>query len=187
MQCSWGITKSQNLIHKCRKMLHSEKNLVECNIRVGIIFQRYFNLGDKMQVWTVCLLFWDKNDKMWSRTQSGNIIEHQTCRTNFHFVLKIQVFLENYSYPYIPILEFFHYEAFCYIYTFVYKILTLRDTSIAQHALDLVRLGTLEPLLLKNILYYICSHNTHIQQFEINVNDDSNLIMSCVSSCRALT
>jgi hypothetical protein len=37
----------------------------------------------------------------------------------------------------------------------VYKILTLRDASTALHALDLVRLGTIEPQLLKNILYDI--------------------------------
>jgi hypothetical protein len=90
MQCSWGITKSQNLIHKCSKTLHSKKKSVASNIRVGIVFQRYFNLGDKMQVRTLCLVFGSKNDKMWSRTQSGNIIEHQTRRSNLYFVLKIQ-------------------------------------------------------------------------------------------------
>jgi hypothetical protein len=68
----------------------------------------------------------------------------------------------------------------------VYKILALRDASTALHALGLLRLG-IEAQLLKKILYYICSHNTHIQQLVISVNNDSNLIMSSVSSCRALT
>jgi hypothetical protein len=70
---------------------------------------------------------------------------------------------------------------------FVSKILTLRDTSTALHTLDLHRRGDIEPRLLKKILDYVCSHNTHLQELRIIVRGDSNLIMSYVSSCRALT
>lgn len=72
---------------------------------------------------------------------------------------------------------------------FVSKILTLRDSSTALHALDLDLYchGGIEPQLLKKILNYVCSHNNHLQELGIRVSGDSNLIMNCVSSCRALT
>jgi hypothetical protein len=70
---------------------------------------------------------------------------------------------------------------------FVSKILTLRDSSTALTVLDLDRHGNIEPLLLKKILNYVCSHSSHIQELGISVNGDSSLIMTCVSSCRALT
>ncbi|CAJ2678234.1 unnamed protein product [Trifolium pratense] len=71
--------------------------------------------------------------------------------------------------------------------TFVSKVLNFRDTSTALNALDLYRHGDIEPHLLKKILNYVCSHNTHIQKLGISVNGDSGIIMSCVSSCHALT
>ncbi|GAU51149.1 hypothetical protein TSUD_84670 [Trifolium subterraneum] len=70
---------------------------------------------------------------------------------------------------------------------FVSKILTLRDTSTALHALDLDSGGVIEPPLLKKILNYICSHNTHLQELGISVIGDTDLIMRCVSSCQTLT
>jgi len=70
---------------------------------------------------------------------------------------------------------------------FVSKILTLRDTSIALQALDIDRHGDIEPQLLIKVLDYIYSNNTHIKELEISVCGDSSLILSCVSSCRALT
>jgi len=70
---------------------------------------------------------------------------------------------------------------------FVSKILTLRDTSTALHALHLDRHGDIEPQLLKKILNYVYSHKTHLKELGITVNGDTSLIMSCVSSCRALT
>ncbi|KAK2437050.1 F-box/LRR-repeat protein [Trifolium repens] len=70
---------------------------------------------------------------------------------------------------------------------FVSKILTLRDSSTALTVLDLDRHGNIEPQLLKKILNYVCSHNSHLQELGISVNGDSSLIMSCVSSCRSLT
>ncbi|XP_058730955.1 F-box/LRR-repeat protein At4g14103-like [Vicia villosa] len=70
---------------------------------------------------------------------------------------------------------------------FVHKILTLRDTSSALHALDLDRRGNIEPQLLKKILNYVCSHNNHLSKLGISVRGDSSFILSCVSSCRALT
>jgi len=70
---------------------------------------------------------------------------------------------------------------------FVSKVLALRDTSTALHALDLDRHGDIEPQLLKKILNYVSSHNTHIQELGISVRGNSSLIMSCVSSCHALT
>ncbi|PNX80319.1 F-box/LRR-repeat protein [Trifolium pratense] len=70
---------------------------------------------------------------------------------------------------------------------FVSKILTLRDTSTALHALDLDCGGVIEPPLLKKILNYICSHNTNLQELGISVTGDTDLVMSCVFSCRALT
>jgi hypothetical protein len=72
-------------------------------------------------------------------------------------------------------------------YIFVSNILTRLDNSTALHALDLNRLGNIEPRLLKKILNYVSSHNTHLQELGINVSADSSLIMSCVSSCHALT
>jgi hypothetical protein len=72
-------------------------------------------------------------------------------------------------------------------YIFVSNILTRLDNSTALHALDLNRLGNIEPQLLKKILNYVSSHNTHLQELGINVSADSSLIMSCVSSCHALT
>jgi hypothetical protein len=69
----------------------------------------------------------------------------------------------------------------------VSKILTLRDTSTALHALDLDCGGVIEPPLLRKILNYICSHTTHLQELGISVTGDTDLVMSCVSSCRALT
>jgi len=70
---------------------------------------------------------------------------------------------------------------------FVSKILALHDSSTALHSLDLERHGKIETYLLKMILKYICSHNTHIQQLGIHVTADSCPILSCVSKCRALT
>ncbi|RHN55572.1 putative F-box domain, leucine-rich repeat domain, L domain-containing protein [Medicago truncatula] len=70
---------------------------------------------------------------------------------------------------------------------FVPKILTLRDTSISLHALDLDRHGHIEPRILKKILDYVCSHNTHLQKLEISLRGDHRLIMRTVSSCHALT
>jgi hypothetical protein len=70
---------------------------------------------------------------------------------------------------------------------FVSKILALRDASTALHSLDLYRHGNIEPQLLKNILKYICSHNTQLQELRLSVRGDSGLIMSCVSQCQALT
>ncbi|CAJ2678340.1 unnamed protein product [Trifolium pratense] len=70
---------------------------------------------------------------------------------------------------------------------FVSNILTLRNTSTALHTLDLYRHGDIEPQLLKNILNYVSSHNTHLQELGISLNGETRLIMSCVSSCRALT
>jgi hypothetical protein len=70
---------------------------------------------------------------------------------------------------------------------FVCKILTLRNSSTALHTLDVERDGIMEPKLLKKILNYVCSHNTHLQQLRINVTADSCLILNCVSTCRALT
>jgi hypothetical protein len=70
---------------------------------------------------------------------------------------------------------------------FVSKILTLRNSSTALHTLDVERDGIMEPKLLKKILNYVCSHNTHLQQLRINVTADSCLILNCVSTCRALT
>jgi hypothetical protein len=69
----------------------------------------------------------------------------------------------------------------------VSKILTLRDSSTALHTLDVERDGIMEPKLLKKILNYVCSYNTHIQQLRINVTADSSLILNCVSKCHALT
>ncbi|KAK2437205.1 F-box/LRR-repeat protein [Trifolium repens] len=71
--------------------------------------------------------------------------------------------------------------------TFVSKILTLRDTSTALHALDLDRHGDIEPQLLKKVLNYVCSHNAYLEELGISVSADSSLIMRCVSSCHALT
>ncbi|CAJ2678323.1 unnamed protein product [Trifolium pratense] len=70
---------------------------------------------------------------------------------------------------------------------FVSKILTLRDSSSSLNVLDLDPHGDIEPLLLKKILNYVCSHSSHLEELGISVNGDSSLIMSCVSSCRALT
>jgi len=70
---------------------------------------------------------------------------------------------------------------------FVSKILTLRDGSTILKALDLDHHGNIEPHLLKKVLNYVCSHNTHLQRLEISVSGDSSRILSCVSSCRALT
>ncbi|MCH79504.1 F-box family protein [Trifolium medium] len=70
---------------------------------------------------------------------------------------------------------------------FMSKILTLRDTSTALHALDLDRRGDIEPHVLKKILKYVYSHNIHLKELGISVNGEIDLIMSCVSSCRALT
>ncbi|GAU46935.1 hypothetical protein TSUD_85350 [Trifolium subterraneum] len=89
---------------------------------------------------------------------------------------------------------------------FVSKILTLRDTT-STALLDLHHCGDIEPQLLQNILNYISSHNTHFQELRISLDtrlitswdsscraqaltslgDTRGLIMSCVSSCRALT
>ncbi|XP_058730954.1 uncharacterized protein LOC131602780 isoform X4 [Vicia villosa] len=70
--------------------------------------------------------------------------------------------------------------------SFVSNILTLRDTSTALHALDLVR-RSIEPQLLKKILNYVYSHNTHLRELGILVSGDSSRILNCVSSCQALT
>jgi hypothetical protein len=45
------------------------ENFEECNIRVGIVFQRNFHLGDRTQVWTTNLAC--KKDKIWRRTRAG--------------------------------------------------------------------------------------------------------------------
>jgi hypothetical protein len=68
--------------------------------------------------------------------------------------------------------------------------LTLRDTETALHALDLYhhyhRLINIH--LLEKILNYVCSHNTSLRELGISgVNSESGPIMSCVSSCHALT
>ncbi|CAJ2678218.1 unnamed protein product [Trifolium pratense] len=71
--------------------------------------------------------------------------------------------------------------------TFVTRILTLRDSSTALHALEFQRRGIIETKLLTMILNYVCSHNTHIQRLEIDVTADVCPILSCFSKCRALT
>jgi hypothetical protein len=72
---------------------------------------------------------------------------------------------------------------------FASKILTLRlrKKSAALGALDLDCRGNIEPQILKKILNYVSSHNTHLQKLEIYGYGDSSLIMRCVSSCQALT
>ncbi|CAK8577883.1 unnamed protein product [Lathyrus sativus] len=67
------------------------------------------------------------------------------------------------------------------------KILSLRDTSTALHAFDLFRHRDIEHQLLKKFLKFVFSHNSHLQQLGISLCADSGLILSCVSSCRALT
>jgi hypothetical protein len=93
--------------------------------------------------------------------------------------------METYFNSHFEFFKFFHFEVFYQIR--VSKILTLRDTSTALHTLHLDRCGDMEPRLLKKILNYVCSHNAHIQELGISVRGDSDLIMSCVSSCHALT
>ncbi|CAJ2678322.1 putative F-box/FBD/LRR-repeat protein At1g78760 [Trifolium pratense] len=70
---------------------------------------------------------------------------------------------------------------------FVSKILTLRDPSTALHALDLDRRGDIEPHVLKKILNYVSSNKTHLKELGISIHGDGCLVMSCVSSCHALT
>jgi hypothetical protein len=70
---------------------------------------------------------------------------------------------------------------------FASKILTLRDTSTALHALDLDRSGDIEPQLLKKVLNCVGTHNTHLQELGISLHGDTRLVMSSVSSCHALT
>ncbi|RHN81476.1 putative F-box domain, leucine-rich repeat domain, L domain-containing protein [Medicago truncatula] len=70
---------------------------------------------------------------------------------------------------------------------FVSKILTLRDTSTALHALDLHRHGSIEPQLLKKVLDCVYSHNTHLQQLGISLHGETCLILRGISSCCALT
>ncbi|CAI8618053.1 unnamed protein product [Vicia faba] len=70
---------------------------------------------------------------------------------------------------------------------FLSKILSLRDTSTAPHTFDLFRHRDIEPRLLKKFLNYVFYHNTHLKHLGISVNGDTALILSCVSSCRALT
>jgi len=70
---------------------------------------------------------------------------------------------------------------------FVSKILTLRDSSTSLNALDLYCDGNIQPQLLKKILNYVSSHNSHLHELGISVRGDSDLILQCVSSCHALT
>jgi len=70
---------------------------------------------------------------------------------------------------------------------FVSKVLTLRDSSVALQALDIDRRGNIDPQLLKKVVNYVCSNNTHIQGLRITACSNNSLILSCVSSCRALT
>ncbi|GAU29469.1 hypothetical protein TSUD_65040 [Trifolium subterraneum] len=70
---------------------------------------------------------------------------------------------------------------------FLSKILTLRDSLAKLHTLDFVHHGDIESRLLKKILSGVSSHNTHLQKIGINVRVDTCIILSCVSSCRALT
>ncbi|KAI5386292.1 hypothetical protein KIW84_072723 [Lathyrus oleraceus] len=69
---------------------------------------------------------------------------------------------------------------------FLSNMLALRDNSIALQALDLDR-GLIEPQLLEKILNCVYSHNAHIRQLEISAISQSYPILSCVSSCKALT
>ncbi|KAL5054435.1 hypothetical protein RYX36_035117 [Vicia faba] len=73
--------------------------------------------------------------------------------------------------------------------TFVSNIFTLRDSSTELHAfdLDLEHRGIIEPQLLKMIVNYVCSHNTHLRELGISLRGDISLISSCVSFCQALT
>ncbi|AES90503.2 putative F-box domain, leucine-rich repeat domain, L domain-containing protein [Medicago truncatula] len=70
---------------------------------------------------------------------------------------------------------------------FVSNILTLRNSSTSLQALNLDRRGDIEPQLLKKILNYICSHNTHLHELGISLRGGSGFILNCVSSCHALT
>jgi len=72
-------------------------------------------------------------------------------------------------------------------FTFVSKILTLRDNSAALHILDFECDSDYESELVPKILNYVRSHNTQIQQLGISISRDSDLLMPCVSSCLALT
>jgi hypothetical protein len=71
---------------------------------------------------------------------------------------------------------------------FVTKILNLRDTSTSLRALDFERIGAFEPQkTLKEILNYVCSHNTQLTQLGIRVKGDSSIIFPHISSCQGLT
>jgi len=69
----------------------------------------------------------------------------------------------------------------------VSKILKLHGSSTALNILDISHHGNIKRQLLKKILKCVYSHNTQLQKLGISVNGDNCLIMSCVSSCRALT
>ncbi|CAJ2678279.1 unnamed protein product [Trifolium pratense] len=71
---------------------------------------------------------------------------------------------------------------------FVTKILTLRDTSTALHALNFKRIASFEPQrTLKEIVNYACSHNTQLKRLGISVKGDIGIILPRISSCQALT
>jgi hypothetical protein len=75
-----------------------------------------------------------------------------------------------------------------HFFNFGFKILTLRDTETALHALDLYHHCDINIHLLEKILNYVCSHNTNLRELRISGgNGESGPIMSCVSSCHALT
>ncbi|XP_058733920.1 F-box/LRR-repeat protein 13-like [Vicia villosa] len=70
---------------------------------------------------------------------------------------------------------------------FVSNILSIRHNSTALHVLDLICPADIEPQLVKRILNYVFSHNTHLQQLRIGVCGDIPFVLRCVSSCHALT
>ncbi|CAK8577880.1 unnamed protein product [Lathyrus sativus] len=69
---------------------------------------------------------------------------------------------------------------------FLSKMLALRDNSTALQALDIDH-GLIESQLLENILNSVYSHNKHIKQLQIRAIAQGYPILSCVSSCKALT
>lgn len=78
-----------------------------------------------------------------------------------------------------------HFRTIKIFTKFVSRVLSLRDSSIALHALDLNRKGCIEPRLLKRIVNYAVSHN--IQRLGLYFNCDIAQIPPTIFSCQTLT
>lgn len=109
------------------------------------------------------------------------LFEHQTRRSNLHFVHKKNLWKRLPSLA-LRSSDFRNVKRFA---KFVSRVLSLRNDSTSLHTVDFCRTAIVEPYLLKKIVKYAVSHN--VQQLDISVAGNMEYFPPSFFSCRTLT